>query len=248
MGYATYTKMGDIYSLFYELGSNLMKSNGFLCFITSNKWMRADYGSVTRKYLSTHTSPLEVIDFGMKMVFDNATVYSCILLMTNKNNDLVPKAVRTPNDFDFNVNFETYFRDHCVSFIPNENEWVIQDKDITLVKYKIENQGIKLSEWDIKINRGILTGLNEAFIINAEKRKELLELDPNNAEIIQPILRGQDIKAWKVSFENLFVISTFPSRNIDIEIYPSVKNHLLSFGMKKLAQSGEVGFKKKDKQ
>jgi len=41
-----------------------------------------------------------------------------------------------------------------------------------------------------------LTGLNEAFIINEAKRKELIEKDPKSEEIIKPILRGKDIKRY----------------------------------------------------
>ena len=50
MGYITYARTGDIYCLFYELGMNLLTPNGFLCYITSNKWMRAGYGEALRGY------------------------------------------------------------------------------------------------------------------------------------------------------------------------------------------------------
>lgn len=237
IGYQTYAKTGDIYSLFYELGNNLLKPAGHLCFITSNKWMRAEYGSITRKYLIRNTLPLIVIDFGMKMVFDNATVYSCILLFTKNNKTSIEtKALRTPNDFDLSINFESYFKINCVTFWPNENEWVIQSKYITQLKSKVESQGVTLAEWDIKINRGILTGLNEAFIINREKRNELIELDPRNEEIIKPILRGQDIKAWKPEFNQLWLINAHNGvkeinlPRIDVEnSYPYIYKYLIQF-------------------
>ncbi len=37
-GYKTFERTGDIYSLFYEKGTELLKPHGHLCFITSNKW------------------------------------------------------------------------------------------------------------------------------------------------------------------------------------------------------------------
>jgi len=64
--------------------------------------------------------------------------------------------------------------------------WTILNTIEKLIKNKIENAGILLKNWDIKINYGIKTGFNEAFIINEEKRKEILLKSPKAAEIIRP--------------------------------------------------------------
>ena len=58
-------------------------------------------------------------------------------------------------------------------------------------------------------------------------------------------MRGRDIKRYKYDFADLYLISTFPSLKIDIEEYPAVKNHLLSFGYDRLKQTGEIGARKK---
>ena len=54
------------------------------------------------------------------------------------------------------------------------------------IKTKIEAVGTPLKDWNIRINRGILTGYNEAFIIDGKKREELIDQDPKSAEIIRP--------------------------------------------------------------
>ncbi|WP_448824326.1 TaqI-like C-terminal specificity domain-containing protein, partial [Capnocytophaga gingivalis] len=113
------------------------------------------------------------------------------------------------------------------------------------IKAKIEAIGTPLKEWDISINYGIKTGFNDAFIINGEKRAELISQDPKSAEIIRPILRGRDIKRYGYEFADLYIITTFPSLKIDIELYPAVKQHLLSFGYDRLKQTGEKGARKK---
>ena len=113
------------------------------------------------------------------------------------------------------------------------------------IKTKIEVIGTPLKEWDIQINYGIKTGFNDAFIINGEKRAELIAQDPKSAEIIRPILRGRDIKRYGYEFADLYIITTFPSLKIDIELYPAVKQHLLSFGYDRLKQTGEKGARKK---
>jgi hypothetical protein len=113
------------------------------------------------------------------------------------------------------------------------------------IKDKIERTGTPLKDWDIQINYGIKTGFNDAFIIDGEKRKKLIEEDPKSDEIIRPILRGRDIKRYSYEFADLYLIATFPSLKIDIERYPAVKHHLLSFGYDRLKQTGEIGARKR---
>ena len=113
------------------------------------------------------------------------------------------------------------------------------------IKAKIEAIGTPLKDWNNKINRGIVTGCNDAFIINGKKRAELIAQDPKSEEIIRPILRGRDIKRYGYEFADLYIITTFPSLKIDIESYPAVKQHLLSFGYDRLKQTGDKGARKK---
>ena len=119
------------------------------------------------------------------------------------------------------------------------------------IKAKIEAIGTPLKDWDINIYRGILTGYNEAFIIDKAKKEEILanckteEERQRTIEIIRPILRGRDIKRYGYEFANLYIITTFPSLKIDIESYPAVKQHLLSFGYDRLKQTGDKGARKK---
>ncbi|HAD79359.1 MAG TPA: hypothetical protein DCF99_08030, partial [Flavobacteriaceae bacterium] len=82
----SFAKTGDIYSLFYELGNNILKQNGCLIFITSNKWMRAAYGESLRKYFIEQTNPIVLIDFGGIQIFDSATVDTNILMFKKQQN------------------------------------------------------------------------------------------------------------------------------------------------------------------
>ena len=103
------------------------------------------------------------------------------------------------------------------------------------IKTKIEAIGTPLKDWDIQINYGIKTGFNDAFIINGEKKAELIAQDPKSAEIIRPILRGRDIKRYGYEFADLYLINTHNGmkekgiKRIDIEDYPAVKAHLDTF-------------------
>ena len=127
--------------------------------------------------------------------------------------------------------------------------WTILSPIEQSIKRKIEAVGVPLKNWDIKINYGIKTGCNEAFIINEETRNQLIASDPRSAEIIRPILRGRDIKRYGYEFADLYVIALFPSRHYSIDDYPSVRDYLLSaewsdkipngHGLEKLEQTGE---------
>ena len=118
------------------------------------------------------------------------------------------------------------------------DSWVILTPIEQSIKRKIEAVGTPLKDWDIKINRGILTGCNEAFIIDEEKRQELIAQDPRSAEIIRPILRGRDIKRYGYNYAGLYLIATFPARHYDIEQYPAVKHYLLSYDKERLLEAG----------
>ena len=128
----------------------------------------------------------------------------------------------------------------------SSDSWVILSPIEQSIKRKIEAVGTPLKDWDIQINYGIKTGFNDAFIISTEKREEILancqteDERKRTAELIRPILRGRDIKRYGYEWAELWLIATFPSRHYDIDEYPSVKEHLLSYGIERLEQTGKV--------
>ncbi len=71
------------------------------------------------------------------------------------------------------------------------DSWVVLSPIEKQIKEKIERIGTPLKDWNIRINYGIKTGFNDAFIITGEKRKELIEQDPKSAEIIRPFNYGE---------------------------------------------------------
>ncbi|MFZ4560619.1 MAG: Eco57I restriction-modification methylase domain-containing protein [Saprospiraceae bacterium] len=228
--FTTYEPSGDLYQLFYEKGVDLLKQLGTISFITSNKWMRTNYGVGTRIFFAQHTSPIAIVDFGMALVFDTATILTNIFIgRKNGGREQIPMC-RIKNDLKNHSQLFQYVNQNTILIDnPGENTWVAYSKEEYELVKKIEKQGVQLKDWDIKINRGILTGCNEAFIINKKTRDAIVAEDPKSIEIIRPILRGEDIKAYTPEFADLFLIATFPSRNINIDAYIGVKRHLLKF-------------------
>ena len=234
-GFYTFTRTGDIYSLFYEQGWNILAKKGHLCFITSNKWMRAGYGEKTREFFTTKTNPTLLVDLGAN-VFENATVDTNILLYSKASNQGETLSVTfTEDSLEYMSDFVQQQGTRC-HFAGNDS-WVILSAIEQSIKRKIEAVGTPLREWDINIYRGVLTGYNEAFIVDTAKRDEILgnckteDERKRTAELIRPILRGRDIKRYGYDWANLWLINTHNGvrgriPRIDIEDYPTVKQHL----------------------
>ncbi len=242
-GFDALARTGDIYCLFYEKAHKLSKNNGWTCLITSNKWMRAGYGKKLRDYLLTHTQPAQLLDMGPD-VFD-ATVDTNILLFQNAAPSISTtfSAITLGTDFDRRTdNIAQYLRANGVDMeMPMKGEpWAILSAAELAIKRKVENVGKPLKDWDINISCGIKTGCNAAFIIDEEKRDQLIAQDPSAAEIIKPLLRGRDIKRYHVQWAGLYVIGTFPVLKLNINNYPAIKNYLVEFGRNQLEQSGKT--------
>lgn len=238
-GYKTYARTGDIYCLFYERGWQLLKDGGHLCYITSNKWMRAGYGEKTRDFLSHNTDPQLLIDFAGVKIFESATVDTNILLFSkNKNQHKTLCAVTNKQNKDSVRNLSVFVQQEgMVCDFASYEPWVILTPIEQSIKRKIEVVGTPLKDWDIQIYRGVLTGCNDAFIISTEKRNEILancqseDERQRTEELIRPILRGRDIKRYGYNWANLWLINIHNGikgklPRIDINEYPAIKVHL----------------------
>ena len=251
MSFQTFARTGDIYCLFYEKAYQLLKQGGICNFITSNKWMRAGYGEATRKFFIEYTNPLILIDFAGIKVFDTATVDVNILLYAKEKSTFNTQACIV-KDKELKE-LSLYVRQHAqTTQFKNADSWVILSDIEQRIKAKIEAIGTPLKDWDINIYRGILTGYNEAFIIDKTKKEEILanckteEERQRTGEIIRPILRGRDIKRYGYEFADLYLLFIpwhFPLHLVEPEIkgaskeaeeafenqYPAIYNHLLQY-------------------
>lgn len=245
--YQTFARKGDIYTLFYEKGMQLLKQNGILSFITSNKWMRAGYGEKTRLFF-TQYNPLLLIDLGPG-VFESATVDTNILLIQKANNNNQLLAVTLQKE-DNNTDIAKQLKERGVILNKlSKDAWFIGSSAEQALKEKIEKIGKPLEEWDVKIYRGVLTGLNEAFIIDSKKRDEILanckdaEERKRTEAIIKPILRGRDIKRYSYEWAGLWVIvipagwtdenrGKIQAEKFIENTFPSLMKHLKQFEQK----------------
>lgn len=247
--YKVYKGTADIYTYFYELGFNVLKENGILSFITSNKYTRAGYGEALREFLLKNTCILKYIDLNGIKVFDSATVDTSILSFEKiKIKENTFKYLSLNNELLKNYDFEISAIKEFLNISQNslsKESFAFNDESTNALKTKIEKLGTPLKEWyGLNINYGIKTGYNEAFIITTEKKDEILanckdeDEKERTAKLIRKMLRGRDIKRYGYEWAGLWVINThngYKSKNgekikaINIDHYPSLKKHFDEF-------------------
>ena len=233
-GYTTFASTGDVYQLFQERGCRLLTpSSGLLAYITSNSWLKAEYGKVSRRYFSEKHMPLRLLELG-KDVFESAIVDSSVLLLREGRDNGPPSAIDAVDidkldSHDFPPDPSLW-----VQVLPDgDAPWSILSRIEQGVLARVQGKGTPLKEWGVKMNYGIKTGCNSAFIVDDATRTELIAADVNADEIIKPVLRGQNIQQYQANWERIWLIDShngygdIPAVNIDD--YPAVKAHLDGF-------------------
>ena len=240
--FETFARTGDIYCLFYERGIRLLANDGHLCYITSNKWMRAGYGKSLRRFFVENVHPIKLLDLGPD-IFD-ATVDTNILLCSRAPTGPgargpVPReaiACTVTEKYKHTAtSLAAYAAENGVHFpLPKPGaQWVILSDIERQIQAKIEAVGTPLKDWDISISCGLKTGYNAAFVIDNQTKEALIAADPKSAEIIKPILRGRDVNRYHAKWAKLWLIDTHNGYGdvpaIDMNDYGAIKAHLDAF-------------------
>ncbi|BAZ85140.1 Eco57I restriction-modification methylase domain-containing protein [Dolichospermum compactum] len=268
--YQTYDGVADIYIYFYEKGLNLLKPEGILSYIVTNKWLRSGYGEPLRRFFSQSSVFEQIIDFGHAPIFEDADTFPCIIA-ARKITPPQPSNIKSlssssprsggteggarrekeeevlvcsvPREELKNINLIQYVQNQENSYtIPwsrfTANAWSLEPPAVDDLMRKIQRVGVPLKEFaGVKPICGIKTGFNEAFFIDDATKNKLVQADPKCAEIIKPLLRGQDIKRWIPEWDKLWII--FAHKDIDIEQYPVIKQHLEIYRNKLEARAGK---------
>ena len=225
-GYSSLAPKGDIYQLFYERGCQMLRPvQGILAYITSNSWLKAEYGKATRRYFAEKHSPLLLLELG-KDVFESAIVDSGVLMLRT-GGDAQPfpavdmdrvktSEVPPPNELWGQVRPE------------GDTPWSITSFTEHTVLAKMRDIGRPLNEWEISIQRGVITGYNKAFIVDTATKDALIAADHKSSEIIKPILRGRDIQRFQARWSNQWLIVVkFGSYKTLPQDFPAIYQHLL---------------------
>jgi len=225
--YESFDGVADLYVYFMEKGIRLLREGGYYSIIVSSSFLRTTYAIRLRELLKKSTAIIRIVDFGGLAVFENAKdTYVCIPLLYNGPQ---PKRVEIAkvNSLDFDdltpyVSARTYV-------IPprrlSSEAWSLNSDAENGLFEKVMKAGKPLGDFvQRRFFRGVTTGLNEAFVIDGETRKALIVKDKRSAQIIKPLLTGEDIRKWIFQRNNNWLI--FARRGCDIESYPAIREHL----------------------
>ncbi|MFO0052186.1 MAG: Eco57I restriction-modification methylase domain-containing protein, partial [Dolichospermum sp.] len=240
--FSTFVPAGDIFYYFYELSYSILVNQGKFCFI-NNTYDKTSAGKTLRDFVINNFALEKYLDFTSVVVFDEATTYPIIFLASkshhindhiNKSFDFLKVHKNIYNDKKNIFNAEYFSRISHQSLLADV--WHFRN-DFEHELLSRLNQNKRIIDIFGKCYRGILTGLNEAFIINQEI---------SNDQEIKPVFDGKDIKKWFTPSTSKWMI-IFASKSTQLNFgklteedalqkmkkqYANIFNHLLNFQKK----------------
>ncbi len=223
----------DLYTYFYELALNMLSAKGIMTFITSNKWIRSEYGRKLRKLFLENEIVL-LIDFGRNRLF-GATVDSNIISIKKVVQKIQPSLYYFDENTEGSSLMEMLKYGEVKNVHLSEDAWLLKAGENDKMKSKIESHGIPLKDFGVNIFRGILTGFNKAYHIDEIEKERLINLDGKNSSIIKPLMCGGDTEKFFCKPPQLWIINIHNGikggdiKPIDINNYPIIKRRLDTF-------------------
>lgn len=230
--YACHRGSADLYTYFVELGVRLLAEDGRLAYIVPNKWLRAGYGAGLRAFLTRETLVEQLVDFGHAPMFEGAQVFPCIVSLRrlaggSDRGDL--RVCPVPSDSEGELSeVVTRVRHRVPRARLGEGPWILETPAVLALLDKIRRCGATLADLAGGTpHYGVKTGLNAAFVVDADTRARLIAEEPRSAELFQPFLRGRDLDRWIPREATQTLI--FSRRGTDLDRYPAIRRHLESF-------------------
>jgi adenine-specific DNA-methyltransferase len=238
---SVYSGTADLLVYFYGLALDLLRERGVFCFITSNKYLRAGYGKNLRSTLAKETQIQQLIDFGDAPIF-TAIAYPSIILAEKRAPAEEHRLLalnwnprRSLDEFDQEIE---QAQDLLVQASPSAplvfqrrltpDGWRLEGEATQKLLDKLRRAGRPLGDYvEGRFYYGIKTGLNEAFVVDRATRDRLIAEHASSAELLKPYLRGRDVKRWRITSPDLWIIT--PPKGINILNYPAIHNHLYKF-------------------
>ena len=256
-----YTGTADLYVYFYKRGTELLRASGVLTYISSNKFLRAGYGKKLRTFFTNKMCLHRLLDFGSVQVF-KAGVDTCIILSENAVPDGRTFFAATFRDKTEVPRLSEAFHERAVSMHARDlspDGWALTSPEALRLLKKLSNIGTPLEKYvNGGFYRGVVTGCNDAFIIDASTCERLITADPGSSDLIKPLLRGRNLRRWEAISGNEYLIAIPSSTNrgwpwsdarsdseaerIFERTYPEIYQHLSSYRRRLIARNDQGKF------
>jgi hypothetical protein len=245
--YQAFQARADLYTYFIERETKLLRFNGIFGMIVSNKWMKAKYGGPLRNFIARNLNLHELIDFGELPVFSSVGTFPSIIIANRNSSDLgdqylefkyIPIHELKPEELLKQIESDGF----NVREGPNhlQESWRLAQDTILTGLLTYPTGYIPLSRWlnGALIGWGIKTGLNDAFILSGDNAQKMLETDPNLAEVIKPMLIGDEIRRYSTPSPKHYLI--YARRGFELDHFSLIKEHL-SLKKDQLSKRATVG-------
>jgi hypothetical protein len=224
-----HSERADLYCYFYARAAELLGRDGVLAFISSNKWLRAVYGANLRRHVAEHFRVHSITDFGDLPVFKGATAYPMILIARKgqeKSYSFVYTEVPSldPPYPDVKEVVHTLGQPRANASLSGA-DWKLTASPLEAPHVAIKKGAVALGDYCRgKILRGVVTGLNDAFVIDNPGRKDLLRDCPDAKCVVKRFVVGRDIGRWTIPSRDRWLI--YMHHGINTKNLGPILNHL----------------------
>ena len=209
----------DIYVVFVEKGLNLLNGRGRFGFILPHKFFNAQYGESLRKLLAAGKHLKEIIHFGDRQVFANATTYTCLLFL-NKQETKNFNFVKV-NDLHSWRQDEPQKEGNVLTDKVTAADWNFVVGPGAKLFERLKEMPIKLEDVTSRIFQGIKTSADKIYIVEEIEREEnqvkiySKEKDAEywlEPDLLHPLIKGGDSKRFLLSRTNRLILFPYASQ------------------------------------
>lgn len=228
--FASFDGTADLYVYFLELGHHVLRAGGAYCWIVPTKWMTVAYGRRLRGYLAAQGSIDGIVDLARAPVFADAEAFPCIVWGTAGRQGAAPVRGLRPEGLSVARALQV-----AVDAPPDHarerwgaGPWHIDTAPERALLERLEQAWPPLSEVvRERPARGVVTGLNRAFVIDRATRDRIVGEDPEAASLVRPFVKGRDVKPWLAPATERWILLV--DRGTSLEQRPSIRAHLEAF-------------------
>lgn len=227
--YEVFNSSADLYLYFFERCIAFVKPEHYIGYITSGTYMNSNSAKAFRHYIHNNAGLEWVANFGENQPFRGAEmVYPTIAVMRRGGTRETFQSLFVEGSVPY-AQLATKLVDgdwvDSLSQATAMDEWRFQRKELTQLFKKVTEGHTSLAEYvNHQIYYGVLTGLTDAFVVDDSTRSRLIKEHSSSAEMLAPMIRGQDLRPWHQIESGLYLILT--RQGVDIEQYPAIKRHL----------------------
>lgn len=207
--FEVYHGVADLYCYFFERGLRLLKEGGRLGYISSSTFFKTGSGKPLRDFLRTKAQIETVVDFGDLQIFEGVTTYPVIITMMNtapaKAHELQFWKLEALPEANFRASFADKREPYPQGSL-SSGSWELENPALKALRDKIVKGRKTLKEVYGSPYRGVLTGRNEAFVIDTPTKEKLCAEDPKSAELLKPIVKGNELKRWRAEVNGNWLI------------------------------------------